>query len=177
MKDFRSVAKFFSKTTTTMFWLPKQVRTFFLTYYLSIFLELIVTYSYSLLTRKLGITIMCNSTIKLGMVLSMNNEKILEAARKNKNRGKEFEQKESTRSSLLGTLVALLVGIGLFLLEYFINDTVNIGFIAVGMTASGVQSLYEGLKVRKLSLTVIGAIQTLIALIAILAFVGQVVLQ
>ena len=65
----------------------------------------------------------------------------------------------------------------LFLLEYFINDTVNIGFIAVGMTASGVQSRYEGLKVRKLSLTVIGAIQTLIALIAILAFVGQVVLQ
>ncbi len=116
---------------------------------------------------------MCNSTIKLGMVLSMNNEKILEAARKNKNRGKEFEQKESTRSSLLGTLVALLVGIGLFLLEYFINNSVNIGFIAVGMTALGVQSLYEG----KLYLTVIGAIQTLIALIAILAFVWQVVLQ
>ena len=46
------------------------------------------------------------------MVLSMNNEKILEAARKNKNRGKEFEQKESTRSSLLGTLVSLRVGIG-----------------------------------------------------------------
>ena len=107
----------------------------------------------------------------------MNNEKILEAARKNKNRGKEFEQKESTRSSLLGSLVALLVGIGLFLLEYFINNSVNIGFIAVGMTASGVQSLYEGLKVRKLYLTVIGAIQTLIALIAIFAFVGQVVLQ
>lgn len=120
---------------------------------------------------------MCNSTIKLGMVLSMNNEKILEAARKNKNRGKEFEQKESTRSSLLGTLVALLVGIGLFLLEYFINNSVNIGLIAVGMTASGVQSLYEWLKVRKLYLTVIGAIQTLIALIAILAFVWQVVLQ
>ena len=52
---------------------------------------------------------MCNSTIKLGMALSMNNEKILEAARKNKNRGKEFEQKESTRSSLLGTLVPCLL--------------------------------------------------------------------
>ena len=34
------------------------------------------------------------------MALSMNNEKILEAARKNKNRGKEFEQKESTKLSL-----------------------------------------------------------------------------
>ena len=60
------------------------------------------------------------------MVLSMNNEKILEAARKNKNRGKKFEQKESTRSNLLGTLVALLVGMGLFLLEYFVDNSVNI---------------------------------------------------
>ena len=67
---------------------------------------------------------MCNSTIKLGMVLSMNNEKILEAARKNKNRGKEFEQKESTRSSLLGSLVALLVGIA----------HGGIGFAAIGKT-------------------------------------------
>ena len=50
------------------------------------------------------------------------------------------------KRQLLGTLVALLVGIGLFLLEYFINNSVNVGFIAVGMTASGVQSLYEGLK-------------------------------
>ena len=77
----------------------------------------------------------------------------------------------------MGTLAALLVGIGLFLLEYFVNNSVNIGFIAVGMTASGVQSLYEGITVRKPYLTVLGAIQTLIALIAILAFVGQVVLR
>ena len=109
MKDFRSVAKFFVKTTTTMFWAAKTSENILSCYYLSIFLEIIVTYSQSLLTRKLGITIMCNSTIKLGMVLSMNNEKILEAARKNKNRGKEFEQKESTRSSLLGTLVPCLL--------------------------------------------------------------------
>ena len=122
-------------------------------------------------------SIMYGGTRKLGRISNMNNEKILEAARKNKNRGKEFEQKESTRSSLLGTLVALLVGIGLFLLEYFVNNSVNIGFIAIGMTASGVQSLYEGLKVKRHYLTVLGAVQTLIAIIAILAFVGQVVLQ
>ena len=109
--------------------------------------------------------------------MNMTNEKILEAARKNNSRGKEFEQKKSIRSSLLGTFVALLVGVGLFLLEYFVNNSVNIGFIAVGMTASGVQSLYEGLKVKKLYLTVFGVIETLIAVIAILAFVGQVVLQ
>ena len=44
----------------------------------------------------------------------MNNEKILEAVPKNKNRGKEFEQRETTCSSLLGTLVALLVFVGIF---------------------------------------------------------------
>ena len=106
----------------------------------------------------------------------MNNEKILEAARKNKNRGKEFEQNESTRSNLLGTFVALLVGVVLFLLEYFVKNSINIGLIAVGITASGVQALCEGLKVKKTYLTVIGAILTLIALIVILKFVGQVVL-
>lgn len=105
----------------------------------------------------------------------MNNEKILESARKNKNRGREYENKAATRSSLLGTFVALLVGIGLFLLEYFINDSANVGLIAVGMTASGVQSLYEGIKVKKLYLTIFGIIQMLIALFAILVFIGQVV--
>ena len=117
------------------------------------------------------------STTKLGKVLDMTNEKILEAARKNKNKGKEFEQRESVRSSLLGAFVALLVGAGMLFLEYFVNHSVNVGLIAVVMTAAGVQSLYEGLKIRKLYLTIFGAILMLIALIAIVAFVWQVVSQ
>ena len=106
----------------------------------------------------------------------MNNEKILEAARREKNRGKEFEQKESIRSSLLGILAALLVGGVLFLVEYFVNNSVNIGFIAIVMSASGVQSLYEGLKFRKIYLTIIGVIQVLFALVAIFVFIGKAVL-
>lgn len=107
--------------------------------------------------------------------MNMNNEKILEAARKNKIRGKEFEQKESTRSSLLGALAALLVGIGMFLLEFLVNKSINLSFIAVMLTASGVQSLYEGIRVKKVYLTVLGAIQTLLALITVSVFVWQVV--
>lgn len=106
----------------------------------------------------------------------MNNERILESARKNKNKGREYENKAAMRSSLLGALAALLVGICLFLLEYFINDSVNVGLIAVGMTASGIQSFYEGIKVKRVYLIITGVIQTLIALFAILVFVGQVVL-
>ena len=105
----------------------------------------------------------------------MNKEKILEAARKDRNRGKEYENRESTRSSLLSALIALLVGAGLFFLEYFINNTVNVGMIAVGMTAVCVQYLYAGLKLKKPFSIIAGIISALIAALFILAFVIQVV--
>lgn len=107
----------------------------------------------------------------------MNKEKILESARNNKEKGMEFENKIATRSSILGCLVAVIVGIGLFLLEYFIKDSTNVGLIAVGMTALGTQSLYEGIKVKKIYLIIVGAIQLIITLFAILVFIGQVVFQ
>ncbi|MBE6769496.1 MAG: hypothetical protein E7548_01930 [Ruminococcaceae bacterium] len=105
----------------------------------------------------------------------MENEKILESAQNNKDIGKEYEKESAARSSLLGSLVAFLVALALLLLEYFVKSSVNTGLIAVGMTASGVQHLYEGIKIKKTYMIVIGIIQCLIALLAILVFVGQVV--
>lgn len=127
------------------------------------------------LTKKIWNYIIClyNKTWKGEKI--MDNQKILEAARKNKNKGKEYENKASANSSLLGAFAAVIVGIVLFLLEYFIKDSVNVGLIAVLMTASGVQSLYEGIKVKKLYLTIIGVIQILMALFAILVVIWQVV--
>ena len=103
----------------------------------------------------------------------MKNEDILLAAQKEKNRGQEYESKASVKSSLLGSAVAVLVGVVLFMLEYLIKDSVNVGLIAVGMTASGVQSLVEGIKVKKTYLIVIGSVQLLIALCAVFVFVSQ----
>ncbi len=94
---------------------------------------------------------------------------------KRKNIGKEFENKASVKSSLFGSLVALFVGILLFMLEYFIKDSVNVGLIAVGMAASGAQSLFEGIKVKKTYLIIVGIVQLLIALFAILAFISKLV--
>ena len=82
----------------------------------------------------------------------MEKNKILEAARNNKSRGCEYESKESMRSSILGSIIAMLVGIVLFMVEYFVKDTVNISLIAVGMTAACVQALYEGIKSKKIYL-------------------------
>lgn len=106
---------------------------------------------------------------------SMDKEKILAAARNEKSKGKEYENKQATRSSLLGSAIAVLVGISLFLLEYFIKDSVNVGLIAVGMSAVGAQSLFEGIKVKKPFLIVSGFIQSVIALLAIVLFIEQVV--
>jgi hypothetical protein len=105
----------------------------------------------------------------------MDKDTILAAARNEKHKGKEFENKESARSGLLSSAIALLVGIGLFLLEYFVRDSVNIGLIAVGMTACGVDYLYTGVTLKQHYKTVIGTVQLLIALLFILFFVAKVV--
>ena len=105
----------------------------------------------------------------------MDKDTILAAARNEKHKGKEFENKESARSGLLSSAIALLVGVGLFLLEYFVRDSVNIGLIAVGMTACGVDYLYTGVKLKQHYKTVIGTVQLLIAILFILLFIAQVV--
>jgi len=120
-----------------------------------------------------------NDTIEVQQNLEriniMDKEKILAAARSDKHRGEEFENKETARSGLLSSAIALLVGVVLFLLEYFLKDTVNVGLIAVGVTAAGVDSLYEGIKLKRHYMTVIGIVQLLAAIFAILFFIAKVV--
>lgn len=105
----------------------------------------------------------------------MDKNKILAAARIEKHRGKEFENKETTRSSLLSGSIAMLLSVALFLLEYFIKDSVNVSLIAVGMTQASISSIYEGIKLRRHYMSVIGIFYALIAVVAIFIFIGQVV--
>lgn len=105
----------------------------------------------------------------------MDKDQILAAARSNKRRGEEFENKEASRSNLLGSAIALFIGVALFMLEYFIKSSVNVGLIAVGMTAVGVDSFYAGLKLKRHYMTVIGAVQLLVAFFAIIVFIAKVV--
>ena len=107
----------------------------------------------------------------------MENNKILEAARKNKSRGKEYENKESVRSNLLGSMVAILIGITLFLIEYFVQNSINVSLIIVGMTAACIQSLYEGVKNKKVHLIIIGFFETLVVIFGLFVFIAQVVLK
>ena len=105
----------------------------------------------------------------------MEKNLILEAARKNKNRGQEYENKESVRSNLLSSLIAIMIGIALFLVEYFVKHSINVSLIVVGMTAACVQSLYEGIKTKKVYLIIIGCVESIIVVFALFMFIAQVV--
>ena len=107
----------------------------------------------------------------------MDNQKILEAARKNKNRGEEFENKVYARSGSVGTFVSLIVGVGLILLEYINRGSFNFGLIAVWLTGAGTQLLVEGISFKKLYLIIIGIIQILFAVFFVLLFIQEVLFK
>ena len=104
----------------------------------------------------------------------MEKNKILEAARHNKSKGHEFENKQSISSSLFASIVSTVLGIALFLIEYFAKGNINVSLIAVGMTAFSVQSIYKGIKTKSLLSIFIGAFQAIIVIFAILIFIWQV---
>ena len=105
----------------------------------------------------------------------MDTNKILEAARSNKGQGQEFENKESIKSSLIGFVVAIFLGIILFLIEYYTKNTINFSMIAVGMAMGGTQNFYEGIKIKNIISIVKGVIFSLIAIAATTIFIIQVI--
>ena len=105
----------------------------------------------------------------------MKHEEILAAARREKSKGKEFENKTSLRSGIIGMLISLIVGGGLFIIEYCYKGSLNWGFLAIIFAGNSVDRLYEGIKTRKGWLIVWGVVLVLLAIITILAFVNQMV--
>lgn len=105
----------------------------------------------------------------------MNKEDILQAARNSKGKSTEYENKESLRSGLFGSLIALVVGAAIFFVEYFCLKRVNWGLLAVVFCGASADNLLVGIRTRKASSVIVGSGELLIALFLILAFVSQVV--
>lgn len=99
----------------------------------------------------------------------MNNEKILEAARNNGNRGHEHESNVEDRASLLTLASILIVGMILFIIDYFAKGVLNVSLLTVGVTAIASDLLYKGIINKKIWRIVLGVILSLVALIMIIA--------
>ena len=82
-----------------------------------------------------------------------DKDEILKAAQKDTFTGKEFENRAGTKGTLLASLVSLIVGTILFITEFFVKGPWNIGLVAVAMTASSVQLLYEGIRIKNSATT------------------------
>lgn len=105
----------------------------------------------------------------------MNKEQILNAARNEKYRGKEYENKEEIRSSALGYAITLVLGFLMALIEYFAQGRIHFGMISLGAVAVGVDNIYLGIKMKKYGKVAWGSVMLLFAAICILIFIVQVV--
>ena len=103
--------------------------------------------------------------------MKMNKEQILNAAKKNKLKGNEYETTESVRSSLLGMIVAILVGSALFLIELCVGKRVNVSLISVVSALMGIQWLRDGVKLRRIYMIVAGIVFLVVALVTFLVVI------
>ena len=101
----------------------------------------------------------------------MNKEQILNAAKKNKLKRNEYETTESVRSSLLGMIVAIVVGSALFLIELFVGKRVNVSLISVVSALMGIQWLRDGVKLKRIHLIVAGIVFLVVALVTFLVVI------
>ena len=104
-----------------------------------------------------------------------NNEEILEAAKNNKMRGMEYENRVGTKSNIFGFLVTLIIGTVLGLVEYFVRKTLNLALLVLLFSAGAVQMLYEGIRLKSVWQIVLGSIEALLAIFFAIAFIGQVI--
>ncbi|MBQ1196914.1 MAG: hypothetical protein IIX44_11785 [Clostridia bacterium] len=100
----------------------------------------------------------------------MKNDDILKAAQRNKIRGKEFENREETLSTMISYITSIIVGTILFVVEYYSKGHLNISLIIVAITAIGSDTLYKGIRLKKKLSIVMGIILSTIALLALVAY-------
>ena len=104
----------------------------------------------------------------------MNKEQILNAAKKNELKANEYETTESVRSSLLGMIIAIVVGSVLFLIELWVGKSVNVSLISVVSALMGIQWLRDGIKLRRIHLIVAGIVFLVVALITFIVVIVEV---
>lgn len=101
----------------------------------------------------------------------MRKEDVLERARKNKRIGEEYDNKQLINSTIIGVTAAFIISVIMILIKYFVEKTINIELIAVISIGYGVQSLHEGIKLKKVSMSIIGVLSILMSLAFILLFI------
>lgn len=107
----------------------------------------------------------------------MDKGQILEAARKNKSMGNEYEKQMSARGDLYGLVIAFLLYLAFSILEILCKGTFNVGMAAVITSSASTQSLFEGIKTKKAWLIFVGSILGITTLVFIVCHICGMVME
>ena len=97
----------------------------------------------------------------------MDNKTILEVARRNGDRGNEYETIEGIKASLISMASMLVTAMILFAIDFFLKGVVNVSLLIVAVVAVGIDMLYRGITFKKIWRIVLGTALVLIALVMI----------
>ena len=94
-----------------------------------------------------------------------------------KPRGKEYERFTLLKGDNLAACIAGLIGIALIIVKLVAGHKFDFGICAVVFAVTSIQSLNEGIKLRKWWLIVGGIITGLVSLIMIILFLAEVFIK
>lgn len=106
----------------------------------------------------------------------MNREDILAAARENGMKNEEYEKHTLLRGDNLSAAIGMLLGMILFLAEWFVKKEMNIGLATMFFTMSAIQTIYEGVKLHKKICIIVGIFIAVLAVLSLLLFIGLMVI-
>ncbi len=100
----------------------------------------------------------------------MDKNKILESVQ-NTNKGKEFERGIFVKTDRIGYYVGYLTCIILFCIDLFAKQSFNLTLCIAVFLMSGVQTLYEGIKLKKAVYIIFSIFFLILAILALVAFI------
>ena len=103
----------------------------------------------------------------------MNKEEILQAVQSDKSANDEYEVQVIRKSCMVAMIVSIVIGLVLFLGEFFLKGTANYSLLALMFSIYAAQELYEGAKTNSKKRVIGGIVCGLFAVACIALQVGS----
>lgn len=98
----------------------------------------------------------------------MDKNDILKAAQNNGDRGKEYEFEQNNKAMGISAVVAVLVSVALFFIDYFVKGVFNTSLFIAGFALLGAEKLAKGIMFKKTWNLICGAIWCIGAIVGII---------
>ena len=105
----------------------------------------------------------------------MEKDKILESARKNRQKGQEYENHEIMKNGNWSLFGGVVIATIMILIEYFKQGTLNSPLIVMLSVVAGIMNFLDGVKAKKKRWIIWGVLEWCLAVIFFGYFLSKVV--